>query len=44
VAWNYSTGFFPELALKELVFLHHKYYSISLLQQGRKLVPYEIQL
>jgi hypothetical protein len=23
----------PELTLKELVFLHHKYYSIFLLQQ-----------
>jgi hypothetical protein len=23
-----STGLFPELTLKELVFLHHKYYSI----------------
>jgi hypothetical protein len=23
-----STGLFPELTLKELVFLHHEYYSI----------------
>jgi hypothetical protein len=28
-----STSLFPELTLKELVFLHHKYYSIFLLQQ-----------
>jgi hypothetical protein len=28
-----STGLIPELTLKELVFLHHKYYSIFLLQQ-----------
>jgi hypothetical protein len=29
---NNSTSLFPELTLKELVFLHHKYYSIFLLQ------------
>jgi hypothetical protein len=28
-----STGLFPELTLEELVFLHHEYYSIFLLQQ-----------
>jgi hypothetical protein len=28
-----STVLFPELTLKELVFLPHKYYSIFLLQQ-----------
>ena len=28
-----STGLFPELTLKELVFLCHEYYSIFLLQQ-----------
>ena len=28
-----STGLFPELTLKELVFLHCEYYSIFLLQQ-----------
>jgi hypothetical protein len=27
-----STGLFPELTLKELVFLHSEYYSIFLLQ------------
>jgi translation initiation factor 6 (eIF-6) len=30
---NNSTGLFPELTLEELVFLHHEYYSIFLLQQ-----------
>jgi hypothetical protein len=28
-----ATGLFPELTLDELVFLHHVYYSIFLLQQ-----------
>ncbi len=28
-----STGLFLELTLEELVFLHHEYYSIFLLQQ-----------
>jgi hypothetical protein len=27
-----STSLFPELTLEKLVFLHHKYYSIYLLQ------------
>ena len=36
-----STGLFPELTLKELVFLHHKYYSFCC---NRKLVPFEIKL
>jgi hypothetical protein len=43
VAGNYSTGLFPELTLKELVFLCHKYYAIFLLQQ-EAIVPREIQL
>jgi hypothetical protein len=30
---NKSDSLFPELTLEELVFLHHKYYSIFLLQQ-----------
>jgi hypothetical protein len=33
VAGDKSTGLFPELTLKELVFLHGEYYSIFLLQQ-----------
>jgi hypothetical protein len=33
VARNNSTGLFPELTLKELVFLCHESYSIFLLQQ-----------
>jgi hypothetical protein len=33
VAGSKSTGLFPELTLKELAFLHCKYYSIFLLQQ-----------
>jgi hypothetical protein len=37
-----STSLFPELILKELVFLHCEYYSIFLL--NKKLLPYEIQL
>jgi hypothetical protein len=33
VVGSKSTGLFPELTLEELVFLHHRYYSIFLLQQ-----------
>jgi hypothetical protein len=33
VAWSKSTSLFHDLILKELVFLHCKYYSIFLLQQ-----------
>jgi hypothetical protein len=33
VAGSNSIRLFPELTLKELVFLHHEYYSIFLLQQ-----------
>jgi hypothetical protein len=33
VVGDNSTGLFPELTLKELVFLCYKYYSIFLLQQ-----------
>jgi hypothetical protein len=43
VVGSNSTGLFPELTLEELVFVHHEYYSIFLLQQqARKLVPYDI--
>jgi hypothetical protein len=34
VAGSNSTGIFPELTLRELVFLCCKYYSIFLLQQA----------
>jgi hypothetical protein len=37
-----STGLFPELILEKLVFLHHKYYSIFLLQHEAN--EFEIQL
>jgi hypothetical protein len=33
VAGNLSTSLFPELTLKELVFLHCKYFSMFLLKQ-----------
>jgi hypothetical protein len=42
LAGNNSTGPFPEFTLEELVFLHHKYHSIFLLQQEAS--AYEIQL
>jgi hypothetical protein len=33
ISGDSSTGLFPEVTLKELVFMCHEYYSIFLLQQ-----------